>query len=324
MQIFRMYGPMLIYAASCGAPGINLEDFTNTGGNRDEKASKGLGVVNGWRWGPEPQQNKVTYNKQISSRRGKIKRASNAVSVTEILKGNTGSSTTTTTTTMQSTNLQAYRIAFNDELNGDEISQTLKNIEILIDSSPLSDRWFGYLWYYGHFKCALQLFELYDPRLGPVVIFNTLQTIRQCIASLSEINWMYKDLIRQYLLKIECKNANMVQQVENMNIIESESASKDISTIDKPLVEEKMDTAPLTHTQERKCKTSAHRFGMFLYNTQMQILSMISLHDSWDGSTLMSLYPVMNALQLETKNIMANRESFKQMRQWCDEYKPPS
>ena len=313
-----------MYAASCGAPGINLADFLNTGNNRDEKASKGLAVVNGWRWGSEPQENRITYNKINSGRRGKNKGASNAVSVTDILKGNIGSSTTTTKTTTQSTILVEYRIAFTDNLNGDERLKALEHIEITVKSNPLSDSWFGYLWYDGHLKHALQLFELYDPRLGQVTIFNYLQTMRGCIEALRQINWMYKDLIRQYTLKLECKNANMVQQNENMNIVESEATSEEILTIDTPLVEEKMQTPALTQAALDRCKTSAHRYGMYLFNTRMQVLSMVGLSDSWDGSTLMSLYSVMNGLQLETKNIMANLDSFKQMRKWCDEYKPPS
>ena len=324
MAIFRMYGPLLVYAASCGAPGINLADFLNTGNNRDEKASKGLAVVNGWRWGSEPQENRITYNKMNSKLRGKKQRPTNAVSVTDILKGNIGSSTTTTKTTTQSTILTEYRIAFSDNFNGDERIKALENIEITVDSNPLSDRWFGYLWYHGHLKRALQLFEIYDPRLGQATIFNYLQIMRECIEALREITWMYKDLIRQYRLKLECKNANMVQQIQNMNIIDSEATSEEISTIDTPLVEEKMQTPALTQAALDGCKTSAHRLGMYLFNVRMQVLSMVGLSDSWDGSTLMSFYSVMNGLQLETKNIMANLDSFKQMRKWCDEYKPPS
>ena len=327
LEVFHIYGPQLVYVASCGAPGINLETFTNTGSNLDEKASKGLSIVNEWHWGPAPQQKKKRYNNIIRKARGKPTPPSNAMATSQVLKGATGSASSTTATTriMQSGIIQEYKIAFDDEVKQNEMQETLKNITIVIDQNPLTERWFGYLWYYGHWESALALFKLYDPRLQGDVVFDYFQTLRGIVQGLIYINWLYKHLIMEYELKMACKNANMVQQVENQNIIEAESSTtKEISAIDEVLVEEQMETTPVADSIVDKCRMSVNSFGMYLFNTRMQLSTMVKFKDLWCGSTLMGLYSIMEAIKLETQNIMRYRASFAQMRKWCKEYKPSS
>ena len=327
MEIFRMYGPQLVYVASCGAPGINLENFTNTGDNLDHKASIGLRIVNEWHWGSAPQQTKARYNERIRKARGKPTPPSNAVRVSQLLAGTGGSASTTTATTriMQSGIIQEYKIAFENEMKENEILESLKNIKIVIQSNPLSDRCFGYLWYSGHFESALALYELYDPRLGGDAVTDYIQTLRAVLESLSEISKVYKDLIREYELKMACKNANMVQQVENQNIIEAESSTnKEILSMDEPLVEEPMETPALPDHEADRCRISVNSFGMNLFNLRMQLSTMVKFPDSWCGSTLMTLYTIMDSVKLETRNIIKHRASLAQMRKWCDEYKPES
>lgn len=353
MAQYHHWMPHLIYLYSINTPNINLGDFSinNIGNTQRGRRAFDTGLM--LKWGQTPMGTNKSYNDQVKMQRGKRKTASIPHTLNQGSTPTATAQTPASQASKQSRVLSIYKIGLPD-IDTDKLVTTISKMHLQIQKQVSSDKMFSFLLHNGHWEQLLVISEVFDPRIGVNMINDYCGLIKQCSGSLTQFVKIYFDLMKQYKMKFELKNAIKIGELQiemadaqekerlrqmeqgqtttqkgkedseelmKTQLLPQETKNTELKTV------EKEDILLLTHVAPSDVKsvvTGLESLMKILHSVNQYYQVLFDRMELFEAQDLFAFVGVMQALKFELRNMIALRPLLVRVREWCSKFNPKS